>query len=81
MQPEISSYRTEGMVNIEGRIENQLLNWPVGDPNGIAGTDLGECNIKVMNRRGSRSDRMQRERMSDADVRCSQKSERTRSTT
>ena len=45
------------MVNIEGRIEYQLLDWPVGDPSGISGTDLGgECCIKVMNRRGSKTE-------------------------
>jgi len=51
------------MVNIEGRIENRLLDRPVGDPSGIAGTEWRECSIKVMNRRGSRSDRMQIERV------------------
>ena len=53
----------KGMVNIEGRIENRLLDRPVGDPSGIAGTEWRECSIKVMNRRGSRSDRMQIERV------------------
>ena len=33
----------KGMVNIEGRIENRLLDRPVGDPSGIAGTDEREC--------------------------------------
>ena len=66
------------MVNIEGRIEYQLLNWPVGDSSGIAGIDFGECCIKVMNRRGGQTEC--RERTSDVDVRCSQKPERTRST-
>jgi len=65
----------KGTVNIEGRIENQLLDWPVGDPSGISGTDYTECSIKVMNRRGGQAER-ERERESDADVRCSQKPKR-----
>ena len=52
------------MVNIEGRIENQLLDRLVGDPSGIAGTDWRECNrpIKVMNRRGGHTECREAER-------------------
>jgi len=65
------------MVNIEGRIEYQLLDWPVGDPSGISGTDLGGMLYKGYEQKRI-EDRMQRcrERTSDVDVRCSQKPER-----
>jgi len=57
VQAEIGAYRTEGYVNIEGRIENQLLDWPVGDPSGISGTNYRECSIKGMNRRRGEAER------------------------